>query len=301
MRFTGEIMLSKRVAVTFLLVSAVTLLAAIHAPAQTLASARILSSDGPVEIHRRSQVKGVLSQIAYRVNDELFAGDVIQTLKGGRLVLGLSDGSQAIIGEKTILEIMDTSKSPRTIFNVLRGKTRVKIEKVGGRPNPYRVNTPTTVIAVRGTLFDVLVTEKETQVFVHEGEVAVSNFSRPEVTVLLSPGQRTRVQMAQPPESPTRFEPGRNNNEFNREERNGKGQNDDAHRARGDRGQFPNKTGEPDHVREPEHPSPQDSNNPTQRPPADGQRPDVSTTARPASRKGRGGKRRPEQFLSSYS
>jgi len=248
-------MLSKRVSIAFLLISAVTLFAAVNARGQTLASARILSSDGPVEIHRRSPVKGILSTVAYRVNDELFAGDVIQTSKGGRLVLGLVDGSQAIIGERTVLQIMDTSRSPRAIFNVLRGKTRVKIEKVGGRPNPYRVHTPTTVIAVRGTMFDVLVTEKETQVFVHEGEVAVSNVVRPEASVVLSPGQRTRVLQAQPPESPSRFEPGRNNNEFNRDRRDGDADND-ARRGRDTGWHFPNKTGEPDPVREPDRPSP---------------------------------------------
>ncbi|HEV7377981.1 MAG TPA: FecR domain-containing protein [Pyrinomonadaceae bacterium] len=165
-------------------------------------------------------------KITYRVNDELLAGDVVKTGVGGRLVLGLLDGSQAIIGEKTIVEIADLSKSPRTIFNVLRGKTRIKIEKVGGRPNPYRVNTPTTVIAVRGTLFDVIVSDKETQVFVHEGEVAVSNFAKPEWVVILSPGQRTRVQQTQPPEPPSHFQPGRNNNQFKPDQRE-RGPNDD--------------------------------------------------------------------------
>jgi hypothetical protein len=284
-------MLSKRVTAPFLLISAVTLLAAVNAQAQTLASARILSSDGPVEIHRRSQVKGILSPVSYRVNDELFPGYVIQTLKGGRLVLGLVDGSQAIIGERTVLEIMDTSKSPRTIFNVLRGKTRVKIEKVGGRPNPYRVNTPTTVIAVRGTMFDVLVTEKETQVFVHEGEVAVSNFARPEVFVILSPGQRTRVEGVLPPQSPSRFEPGRNNNEFDRDRRDSV-RDDDARRGRDTGWHFPNKTGEPDPVRDSNHQSPKDSNSP--QPPADNQRQDASPTNKPVSIRQRGGNRRYE-------
>jgi hypothetical protein len=279
------------------LISTLTLLAAVSTQAQTLASARILSSDGPVEIHRRSQVKGILSQITYRVNDELFAGDVIQTLKGGRLVLGLVDGSQAIIGEKTVLEIMDTSKSPRTIFNVLRGKTRVRIEKVGGRPNPYRVNTPTTVIAVRGTLFDVLVTDKETQVFVHEGEVAVTSFARPEATVILSPGQRTRVQQSQPPEAPSRFEPGRNNNEFNRDQHD---TDKEVRRAGGEsRGQFPNKTGEHDPIREPSQRSPQDANSPAPKPPAGGQRPDTSLPDKPVSRREHGGRSRTQQFLPS--
>jgi hypothetical protein len=275
-------MLSKRVIITSLLVSAVTLLASVNARSQTLASARILSSEGHVAIHRRSPVKGMLTEITYRVNDELFTSDVIQTFKGGRLVLGLVDGSQAIIAEKAIVEIMDLSSSPRTIFNVLRGKTRVKIEKVGGRPNPYRVNTPTTVIAVRGTLFDVIVTEKETEVFVHEGEVVVSNFVRPEVTVILSPGQSTRVEQTQPPEPPSRFEPGRNNDSFKTEHPD-KDQNDEARRGRAERDQFPNKTGEHDPVRQSDE-SPQDSNNSPSKPPADGQRQDASPNDKPSSK-----------------
>lgn len=207
-------MLSKR-AGTYLLISIIILFASISADAQALVSARILSSSGPVEIDRRSQGQAGLVKIEYSVNDELIAGDVIKTRKGGRLVLGLTDGSQAIISENTSVEITDLSQSPRTIFNMLRGKTRIKIEKAGGRPNPYRVNTPTAVIAVRGTLFDVFVTDKETQVFVHEGEVAVSNLTVTQAPVILTPGFRTRVQLSQPPESPTHFQPGRNNDTFN--------------------------------------------------------------------------------------
>lgn len=258
-------MLFKKVILSCLLLS-LGLLASINAQAQTLVSARILNSSGPVEIQRRSQGQASVLKITYRVNDELLAGDVIKTYGGGRLVLGLADGSQAIIGEKTTLEIADLSKSPRTIFNVLRGKTRVKIEKVGGRPNPYRVNTPTTVIAVRGTLFDVLVTEKETQVFVHEGEVAVSNFARPEAQVFLAPGQRTRVQLTQPPDAPTRFQPGRNDDTFKPNEHE-RGPND------GQRGE--NRTGQKstdrrgDDRQRPQQPDqpPRDQNGPGQRPP----------------------------------
>ncbi|HEY0546967.1 MAG TPA: FecR family protein [Pyrinomonadaceae bacterium] len=204
----------KRATVTFLLISSIVVLVSISVRPQTLVSARILSSDGAVEIERRAQGQPAFVKVDYRVNDELVAGDVIKTAKGGRLVLGLTDGSQAIIGEKTTVEITDLSKSPRTIFNVLRGKTRIKIEKVGGRPNPYRVNTPTAVIAVRGTLFDVLVSEKETQVFVHEGQVAVSGLKAPEMPVILEPGQKTRVPMAESPEAPSNFQPGRNNDSF---------------------------------------------------------------------------------------
>ncbi|PYS94304.1 MAG: hypothetical protein DMF64_01560 [Acidobacteria bacterium] len=200
--------------VSYLLLASVACFAAINAQAQTLVSARILSSSGPVEIQRRAQGQATAVKITYRVDDELLAGDVIKTFKNGRLVLGLSDGSQAIISEQTTVEITDLAKSPRTIFNLLRGKTRIKIEKVGGRPNPYRVNTPTAVIAVRGTLFDVFVTQTETQVFVHEGEVAVSSLVALEAPVILSPGQRTRVLQTQSPETPSPFQPGRNDDTF---------------------------------------------------------------------------------------
>lgn len=220
-------MLTRRVSLECLLLASVVLLLTITAAAQNLAAARILSSDGPVEIERRGAGQATAVKIAYRVNDEVRAGDVIKTFKRGRLVLGLMDGSQAIIGEQTTVEVLDLAKSPRTIFNLLRGKTRIKIEKVGGRPNPYRVNTPTAVIAVRGTLFDVLVAKNETQVFVHEGQVAVSSLSAPEAPVLLAPGQRTRVQQAQPPEPPAPFQPGRNDELFNPHAAD-RGQNDHA-------------------------------------------------------------------------
>jgi ferric-dicitrate binding protein FerR (iron transport regulator) len=207
-------MLFKRVLIVFLLASCLPFLARTDARAQALVSARVLSSEGPVEIQRRAQGQAGLTKIAYSVNDELAAGDVIKTFKGGRLVLGLSDGSQAIIGEQTTVEITDLSRSPRTIFNVLRGKTRIKVEKMGGRPNPYRVNTPTAVIAVRGTLFDVLVSGKETRVLVHEGEVAVSNQASPTVLVILPGGWSTRVRQDQPPDSPSTFRHDRRNDMF---------------------------------------------------------------------------------------
>lgn len=209
----GELMLSKRALLICCVVSSLTLLASFGARAQVLVSARVLSSNGPVEIQRRGQ-EG-LTKIAYRANDELRPGDVIKTFKGGRLVLGLTDGSQAIIAEKTTVEITDLSQSPRTIFNLLSGKTRIKIEKMGGRPNPYRVNTPTAVIAVRGTLFDVFASEKETQVFVQEGEVSVTNHASPGAPVILSPGLGTRIRQDLPPEPPAPFRPGRDDNTFN--------------------------------------------------------------------------------------
>jgi hypothetical protein len=188
----------------------------VRAQSQNLVSARILSIDGPVEIRRAPQSGAKLKKVSFKLHDDLRVGDRIVTRWQGRLVLGLSDGSLAIIAEHTVIEIKELNSSPRELFNVVRGKTRVYIDKLGGRPNPYRINTPTAVIAVRGTLFDVIVRTNDTEVFVHEGQVAVSNVLGPEAIVLLSAGQMTRVRREQAPSTPAPFRPGRNDDSFRR-------------------------------------------------------------------------------------
>src|SRR5262249_10466808 len=72
-----------------------------------------------------------------------------------------------------------------------------------------RVNTPTAVIAVRGTIFDVLVKEDKTEIFLHEGEVAVNNLESPERAVSLSAGQMTSGQLGRTPNAPRRGKTGR--------------------------------------------------------------------------------------------
>jgi len=179
-----------------------------------LVAAKVLSSEGEVEIRRPSSDQPQVQKIDFKAADELKAGDTIITGRKGRLVLGLTDGSQAMIAPQTTVVIKDLTQSPRTLFHVIRGKTRVHIEKLGGQPNPYRVNTPTAVIAVRGTIFDVLVEDNETQVFLHEGEVAVTNLSSPAQPVLLFAGQTTRISFDRLPTKPGTFKAGKNDGTF---------------------------------------------------------------------------------------
>jgi hypothetical protein len=182
--------------------------------AQQLSSAKVLSIEGQVEIRRQPDGQPRIQKIAFKVEDELKAGDTIITGRNGRLVLGLADGSQAVIAPQTTVVIKDLSHSPRTLFNIIRGKTRIHIEKLGGQPNPYRVNTPTAVIAVRGTIFDVLVERDETQVFLHEGEVEVTNLILPDQPVILLAGQMTRVLTERLPTIPGSFKVGRTDGAF---------------------------------------------------------------------------------------
>jgi hypothetical protein len=213
-------MFSKKLPVVCLIRISVLLLVAAGVRAQDLVSARVLYSEGQVEIRRQSGDQPQVQKIAFKANDALSAGDTIVTGRGARLVLGLSDGSQAVIAPQTTVVIQDLKRSPRTLFHVIRGKTRVQIEKLGGEPNPYRVNTPTAVIAVRGTVFDVLVKDDQTEVFLHEGEVVVTNLALPDQPVTLFAGQMTRVFGVRLPNRPSAFKPGRNDDTFRRERQN---------------------------------------------------------------------------------
>ncbi|MBS1795530.1 MAG: FecR domain-containing protein [Acidobacteria bacterium] len=191
------------------------------ARSQDFVSAKILSAQGAVRIVRLEPSQNVMTDVPVAAGTQLRAGDVIKTETGGLIVLGLSDGSQAVIASKTTVEIKDLSGSPRTIFNVLRGKTRIQIQKMGGRPNPYRVTTPTTVIAVRGTIFDVFVKGARTDVFVTEGEVGVAGLTVSEREVILTPGQFTFVEGNRPPAAPKRFRLNRNDEFFRPVSENG--------------------------------------------------------------------------------
>lgn len=210
--------------------------------AQGLVSAKVLSSEGPVEIRRVFSNQVLPQKIVFKAEDNLNAGDTIITGKKGRLVLGLSDGSQAVISSQTTVVIEDLSQSPRSLFNVIRGKTRIQIEKLGGQPNPYRVNTPTAVIAVRGTVFDVLVEDEETQVYLHEGSVAVTNLRLPDQPVFLSAGQMTRVFPQRLPNRPDTFKSGRNDGSFRTRQQAGPPQNNGRIADRSG-GQFPDRGG----------------------------------------------------------
>lgn len=184
------------------------------------AAARILKVQGSVQISR-PDANGKMDQVDAAAGAAIFAGDVIKTNSGGSLTLKLPDNSQAMISENTTVEIKDITNSPRTIFNVLKGKTRIKIEKLGGKPNPYRVTTPTTVIAVRGTVFDVFVNGDKTEVYVNEGEVSVTNIALAREVILL-PGNFTRVERGAPPRPPADFRPQQNDKFF--EPKNNPGQ-----------------------------------------------------------------------------
>lgn len=134
---------------------------------------------------------------ALRKGDRLLPGDEIDTRAGGRVVINLSDGSLVTIapGSLAILKDFRQASSLRELIDVVFGSIRVKIKKLGGRPNPYRVNSPTASIAVRGTEFMVRVEASgETTVTVTEGLVEVASRLHLDQKMLVEPGRSVIVR-----------------------------------------------------------------------------------------------------------
>ena len=123
-------------------------------------------------------------------------GDRIDTRGGGRVVIDLSDGSMVVIQPESVIILKDfqQASSLRELFEISLGMVRVKINHFAGKPNPYRMNSPTASIAVRGTEFTIEVDNQgATQVTVIEGAVEVSSLANPANSVLLQAGQTFRL------------------------------------------------------------------------------------------------------------
>src|SRR5262249_54159288 len=153
--------------------------------------ARVASVQGAA-LRRNNQRAFVLAR-----GDLLNPGDEIDTRGGGRVVFELTDGSVVVVNANSRIVIRDYRAAPtlREMFRILVGRVRVKIAHYGGKPNPYRVNSPTASILVRGTQFGVAVEPSgDTTVVVYEGLVEVQGLSDQRRRTLLSARQGALVK-----------------------------------------------------------------------------------------------------------
>lgn len=170
------------------------LLAAIEAHAQSdFVRARVRSVTGIARIYLNPQSAAFIP----KRNDPIEPGNIIETAQNGRVVISLSDGGQITVlpNSKVILKDFLVAHSARELLDILIGRVLVKIRHVGGKPNPYRLNSPAASIAVRGTEFivDVLL-GGETLVVVREGLVEVWPHNNPDKKRLVTPGGRVIVR-----------------------------------------------------------------------------------------------------------
>ena len=150
--------------------------------------ARVASVSGRVSL---SSGNGA-SAVALAPGNELSPGDRVDTRGGGQIVIELTDGSMIVVQPESVIVIKDfrAAVSLRELFEIMLGSVRVKINHFGGRPNPYRINSPTASIAVRGTDFSITVdSQGATQVMVYEGSVEVTSLIDPSQSVVIEAGR----------------------------------------------------------------------------------------------------------------
>ena len=135
-------------------------------------------------------------------------GDEIRTGPDAQLILEVPDGSYMVVSENSKLVVEDFwGGDLRSLMNLMVGKVRFYIQRLGGRPNPYRVTTPTALIAVRGTTFEVSIDESQfAEVRCLEGRVAVEAVGLPNREVILEPGRKTLVRPGEYPLPPVGLE-----------------------------------------------------------------------------------------------
>jgi hypothetical protein len=112
----------------------------------------------------------------------------------------LSDGSTFEVYANSKVVFRETLGDWKHLLNLWIGRVKVFIQHAPGVPNPNNVTTPTAVISVRGTVFDVVVRDDDgtTDVSVDEGAVAVRNVTAPGASVMLGPGDTITVFKGQP-------------------------------------------------------------------------------------------------------
>lgn len=161
-----------------------------------LAGATISDWKGKIHVSLPGQ-----SPSAPAIGETLPPGTVLET-GGGKLLLQLVDGSQVLIRAHTRLTVEQPGPTDRGYFQLLLGRIRAIITKRTGGAPPFELGTPSAVIAVRGTQFEVGVNPRqETDVDVSEGVVEVTG-RRSGTSVLVHAGYSTRVGMDTPPEMP---------------------------------------------------------------------------------------------------
>lgn len=137
------------------------------------------------------------------VRGEVLPPDTTVNTDEGRLLLKLSDGSDVLVRPHTKLLLKQPEASGWKYFQILVGRVRTQIQKrMGGSP-AFQIGTPSAVISVRGTKFDVEVDHRGfTEVDVDEGVVELEAVTGRGESVLITAGFSSRVGMETGPEVP---------------------------------------------------------------------------------------------------
>jgi hypothetical protein len=163
-------------------------------PVSAEGAAKVTSLTGDVSVLRDS------TPWALNIGDEVQIRQVIITGPDGFAKFQVSDGSTFEVYPNSNIVFRKNPGNWRDLLDVLVGRVKIHIQKWGGQPNNNRIITPTAVISVRGTTFDVGVDDNDetTVVSVEEGVVDVRHALRPGLVKTLNAGESIHVYKDQP-------------------------------------------------------------------------------------------------------
>lgn len=113
---------------------------------------------------------------ALDVGDSIQVTQIIVSGGDGHAVFQVSDGSTFEVFPNSYVVFRKNAPNWKDLIDVIVGRVKVHIEH-WGQPNNNRIFTPTAVISVRGTTFDVTVDpeSESTLIEVVEGEVVIEH------------------------------------------------------------------------------------------------------------------------------
>jgi hypothetical protein len=152
-------------------------------------AAKVVSLSGQVSVLRDSVPWAV------QPGDEVRPQQVILTGPDGYALFQLSDGSDFEVFANSRVVFRNNPGNLGDLLDMLIGRIKVHIQKWGGQPNPNNVRTPTAVISVRGTVFEVAIEDEDATTFVkvEEGQVAVRHLLKGGEPKILNQGEWLRV------------------------------------------------------------------------------------------------------------
>jgi hypothetical protein len=161
-------------------------------------AAKVTSLTGQVSVLKDNQ------PWALSVGDPVQVRQIIVSGPDGHAMFQVSDGSTFEVFPNSTVVFRKNVPNWSDLLDVLIGRVRIHIQKWGGAANPNRIYTPTAVISVRGTTFDVAVDDDDesTIVEVEEGEVAVQHALLPSGSPkILHSGESVTVYRTSPLEA----------------------------------------------------------------------------------------------------
>lgn len=123
-------------------------------------NAQVMSLSGTAEIRQPGQ--SAWSPIA--VGMVLSEGDALRTSAGSWALLNIDDGKIAAVEVKggsemriSELRVNAQTDTSQTLLDLAIGEVMIKAQKVHGENSRFEVKTPTSIVGVRGTTFNVKV------------------------------------------------------------------------------------------------------------------------------------------------